>query len=105
MPVKKFKITYDTGECERVAYILAASKYDAKHRFHRMHPDCEILSLIDTEPCHGCTERSVANGHNCHSDCPDYKEIRAEQDKRNAITKKAKAEIREVLDVKAGRKH
>lgn len=104
MPVKKFKITYDTGECELVAYISAASQYDAKHRFYRMHPDCEILSVIDTEPCHGCTERNVANGHNCHSDCPRYNRIRADQDKRNAITKKAKAESIAVLDVKTKRK-
>jgi hypothetical protein len=44
--LRKFKITYITvTNKEKTENIEAASKYDAKQRFYRLHPKYEIIKV------------------------------------------------------------
>lgn len=43
--LKKFKITYTENGKEKSLKIEAFSKYDAKQRFYRIHPDWEIVRV------------------------------------------------------------
>lgn len=53
--VRKYKITYRVPECERDTELLATSKYNAKSRFYRENPQCEIIKVEevseDEKPC------------------------------------------------------
>lgn len=43
--VRKYKITYRVPECERDTELLATSKYNAKSRFYKKNPQCEIIKV------------------------------------------------------------
>ncbi len=43
--IRKYKITYRAIKRESFIIIPAFSKYDAKQRFYRLHPKCEIIRL------------------------------------------------------------
>lgn len=44
--LRKFKVTYITvTKKEKTEEIEAASKYDAKNRFYRLHPKYEIIKI------------------------------------------------------------
>ena len=42
---KKYKITYEHRGSEKEVVIEATSKYDAKQRFYRMHPEYRIVRV------------------------------------------------------------
>lgn len=48
--LRKFKVTYltVTGK-EKTEKIEAASKYDAKKRFYRLHPKYEIIKVEEVQ--------------------------------------------------------
>lgn len=45
--LKKYKITYIASGRQREVVITATSKYDAKQRFYRQYPKCEIVRVED----------------------------------------------------------
>jgi hypothetical protein len=47
--LRKFKITYRAVLKHRTVEIQAFSKYDAKQRFYRIHPKCEIISIEEVQ--------------------------------------------------------
>ena len=48
--LKKFKVTYLTVcRKEKTVEIEAASKYDAKNRFYRLHPKYEIIKVEEVQ--------------------------------------------------------
>ena len=46
---KTFIITYRAVLKHRTVKIKAFSKYDAKQRFYRMHPEYEIINIVVDE--------------------------------------------------------
>lgn len=46
---KKYKITYVGALSHRTVKIEAISKYDAKQRFYRQHPNAEIVKVEEVE--------------------------------------------------------
>ena len=57
MKLRRFKITYvEFNSTNRIPQrftveVEAFSKYDAKNRFYRTHPDCEIIKVKEEEQC------------------------------------------------------
>jgi hypothetical protein len=45
MQLRKFTVTYRAVLKHRTVYIEAYSKYDAKQRFYRMHPNYEVIKV------------------------------------------------------------
>ena len=43
--IRKYKITYRAVLKEHTVIIEAFSKYDAKQRFYRTYPKCEIIKI------------------------------------------------------------
>lgn len=54
----------------------------------------------ESDPCYGCSKRSVTVEHNCHSDCPEYKIFRDGLDEHNEMIRKKKAEDAMITDVR-----
>ena len=42
------------------------------------------------DPCYKCTERKVAPGYNCHSDCPRYAKAKKENDEKKKAIRQQK---------------
>ena len=47
--IKKYKITYRAVKNHRSVIMKAFSKYDAKHKFFKLYPDKEIISIEEAE--------------------------------------------------------
>lgn len=43
--MRKYKIIYRAPACERDTEVEATSKYNAKSRFYRDNPECEIIKV------------------------------------------------------------
>ena len=43
--LRKFKVTYRAVKKQHTVEIMAFSKYDAKQRFYRTYPKCEIVII------------------------------------------------------------
>lgn len=54
----------------------------------------------ENNPCYGCTERRVADGYNCHSDCQKYAEYRRKLTDNAELIRQKKSEEGLVTDTK-----
>jgi hypothetical protein len=52
----------------------------------------------ESKPCYKCERRHVTSEYNCHSHCPDFKELKDEQTARAEVIRKKKAEEADITD-------
>lgn len=46
---RKYEVTYRAVSHYRTIKIEATSKYDAKQRFYRLYPGCELVKIEEVE--------------------------------------------------------
>jgi hypothetical protein len=52
----------------------------------------------ENKPCYKCERRQVTSDYNCHSHCPEFKELKDEQTARSEAIRKKKAEEVEITE-------
>ena len=53
--------------------------------------------MSKTDPCYKCTRRKVTLDYNCHSHCPDYAKMVADNEKRKQYARKKVGEYESYL--------